>query len=192
MPTLTDNLQRLLKKGAQLFLPDGASSLAYAWPGPDWAWLGLLTAEGQGLSERRYGLTASDYDESTGKLYAAYSDTDYLQIRPLPFDKIKPHRRTLEQAYLELTRKQLPEIAEAAGWPVQEDHCIQRMVLDAIYQDCWYNHLAKGRRPAYQQLSNIQLGQALLLAHRLRHASPKLLEWLNACSLSFRKKTPID
>ncbi len=188
MPTLTDNLDRLLKKGAQLFHPEGASPLAYAWPGPHWAWLGLLTAENGKLAEQRYPLTASDYDESTGKLYAAYSDTDYLQIRPLPFDEIKTHRQLLEKAYLELTRQHLPKVAAEQGWPVREDHCIQRMVLDAVFQDCWYRHLEREGRPAYQQLDSIKLGQALLLAHRLRQASPKLAEWLNACSLVFRGK----
>lgn len=99
----------------------------------------------------------------------AYSKTDYLQVRQVPFEALKSHRQLLEQ------------------WPIQEDHCLQRVVLDALFQDCWYNHLSRSK-PAYRQLDNLQLGQSLQLLSRMEREGKSLVAALNVSSLTFRGK----
>jgi|AntRauTorckE5430_2_1112549.scaffolds.fasta_scaffold12405_2 hypothetical protein len=187
MANLAKDLDHLLKQGAERFHPDGKAPLVFAWADEHWSQLLALTLEDSRLREQRYSLHAADYDEATGKLYAAYSATDYLQIRALPFEQIKEHRQLLEQHYLQLTQEQLPAQARKSHWAITEGHCLQRVVLDALFQDCWYNHLSKSR-PAYQQLNNLQLGRALLLCSRIGQTGRPLVAWLNVSSLTFRGK----
>lgn len=187
MASLTKQLNHLLKKGGELFHPGGKAPLLFAGAEAGWKEVLTLTLEKGALQEHRYQITAADFDESTGKLYAAYSETEYLQIRPVPFDRLKSHRQLLEEQYLLLTREKLPKQAHKEQWPVQEDHCLQRVVLDALFQECWYNHLNRSK-PAYRQLDNPQLGAALLLLHRMGQQGKPLVAYLNVSSLTFRKK----
>lgn len=188
MANLSKQLDHLLKQGAELFHPNGKAPLFFAWTDAGWNELLTLTQEGEGWKEHRYFLTAADFDEPTGKLYAAYSAKDYLQVRRLPFDQLKAHRQLMEQAYLKLTQEQLPRQAQAESWPVEEPHCLQRVVLDALFQDCWYGHLPQSK-PAYRQLDNLQLGRALLLLSRMEQHGKTLVTFLNVSSLTFRGKT---
>ena len=59
------------------------------------------------------------------------------------------------QVYIHLTKEVLPSIAKkkSPDWPVYEDHCFQRIVLDTICGGVWYEHL---KRPAYMNLTNEQ------------------------------------
>ena len=95
----------------------------------------------------------------------AYSKTDYLQVRPVPFEALKSHRQLLERWYLLLTREKLPQQAQVEQWPIQEDHCLQRMVLD-----------------------DLQLGQSLQLLSRMEREGEPLVAALNVSSLTFRGK----
>ena len=187
MANLTQQLNHLLKQGAELFHPGGKAPLLFARAGKGWKELMTLTLKDGAPQEYRYPITAADFDEATGKLYVAFSETEYLQIRPLAFEALKGHRQVLEQQYLLLTREKLPQQAQQEGWPVQEDHCLQRIVLDALFQDCWYNHLRQSGR-AYRQLDNLQLGQSLLLLNRMGQKGAPLVAWLNVSSLTFRGK----
>ena len=45
-------------------------------------------------------------------------------------------------------------------WPVKDDHCFQRIVLDTICNGPWYEHL---ERPAYKHLSKNQALKAVQL-----------------------------
>jgi len=58
------------------------------------------------------------------------------------------HTASLIDNYLRLTRDMLPRMArnERCDWPIREDHCFQRVVLDTICGAIWYAHLG---RPAY-------------------------------------------
>jgi predicted 2-oxoglutarate/Fe(II)-dependent dioxygenase YbiX len=97
------------------------------------------------------------------------------------------HRYVLQDQYLELTRVKLPAVAKAAGWTITEDHCFMRIILDQLFDDCWYNHLDK-RLVAYKQLSEDQLKVAIELAHSILDRGEVLLEIWNRQSLAWRNK----
>ncbi|MGB3850809.1 MAG: hypothetical protein WA958_12640 [Tunicatimonas sp.] len=94
----------------------------------------------------------------------------------------------LEQHYLHLTNHTLPDAAAPHRWPVRLNHCFQRIILDALFQDCWYHHLDRGKRTAaYRQLTDEQLQRAVDLAQRMLR-EPELLPKLNQQSLRYRGK----
>jgi hypothetical protein len=98
------------------------------------------------------------------------------------------------QEYLKLTRETMPLLAKLANsqqetkhtqrWPVTEDHCFQRIVLDNICGGAWYEHI---KSPAYQNLSLSQAHAAVQLCKRIIEAKEDLTQ-LNKRSLSWRKK----
>lgn len=94
----------------------------------------------------------------------------------------------LTDEYLELTRHVLPRLARRDGcdWPVSEDHCFQRIVLDTICGGVWYEHL---KRPAYKHLSPDQARQAVALSHAIAEGQADLHK-LNRQSLIWRGKRP--
>lgn len=70
--------------------------------------------------------------------------------------------------------------------PVRFNHCFNRIILDWLFNDCWYNHLSR-EKTAISQLDQEQL----------RLAITRMNEWLenqdlliadNNSSLNFRKK----
>lgn len=93
-------------------------------------------------------------------------------------------RHQLEQRWLHLTREVLPGLADARNWPVRDDHCFQRILLDAICGGVWYDHVAG--RPAYRHLDSERLGAAVALGERVA-AGEAELEPLNAASLAWRR-----
>ena len=58
------------------------------------------------------------------------------------------------QVYIQLTKEVLLSLAKKSpDWPVYEDHCFQRIVLDTVCGGVWYEHL---KRPAYKNLTKEQ------------------------------------
>lgn len=86
--------------------------------------------------------------------------------------------------YRRLTGTVMPEMARRSGWPVVNDHCFQRIVLDAVAGGVWYDHI---RRPAYKHLSAAQATQAANLAEDIV-AGRADLHALNRQSLRWRGK----
>lgn len=85
--------------------------------------------------------------------------------------------------YLDLTRRVLPEASQTRDWPVSEDHCFQRIILDTVCCGVWYEHLP---RPAYLHLTADQARAAAKLAQDVLDGHADL--WaLNAQSLAWRK-----
>lgn len=72
--------------------------------------------------------------------------------------RIQQHnmKTTLQARYLELINTILPATIQQ---PIRLNHCFGRVILDWLFQDVWYEHIKK--RPAYQQLSEMQLQQAI-------------------------------
>ena len=64
------------------------------------------------------------------------------------------------------------------------DHCFQRIVLDNIYNGCWYNHL---KRPTYKHLSKNQALKAVKLCEGLISGNADL-HALNSQSLIWCEK----
>ncbi|MEL6689622.1 MAG: hypothetical protein AAFP28_04820 [Pseudomonadota bacterium] len=88
--------------------------------------------------------------------------------------------------YLHLTREVMPDRAREPGinWPVSEDHCFQRIVLDHIAGGRWTDHI---NRPAYKNLNGAQAARAVRLCEDIL-AGREDLHALNQQSLSFRRK----
>lgn len=96
----------------------------------------------------------------------------------------------LQEKYLDLTNQVMPQLAREKEWPVRFNHCFQRIILDTLFQDCWYRHLNRtSSAPAYKQLSSHQLQQALVIAQDMID-SPEKVKELNHQSLKYRQKLP--
>jgi hypothetical protein len=136
----------------------------------------------------KWTISIWDFDTKTQKLYAAFSQADYVQIKAISFDKIKTNRLQLEQSYLYLTQEYLPHLAQQAPnkWIITEGHCFQRVLLDHVFQSVWYDHIPPQKRPAYKQLNNQQLSEAILMAYELSLENITLVQKLQQQSLRFR------
>ncbi|MBY5932527.1 hypothetical protein KUV51_05905 [Tateyamaria omphalii] len=88
--------------------------------------------------------------------------------------------------YLVLTRQVMPLMAAEPGcaWPIRNDHCFQRVVLDTICGGVWYDHLA---RPAYKHLTPQQAQRAVAVCDDII-AGRVDLHALNRQSLAWRGK----
>ncbi|MEO1641559.1 MAG: hypothetical protein AAFU41_20205 [Pseudomonadota bacterium] len=102
------------------------------------------------------------------------------------FDDLPEAQDDAVATYLHLTKVVMPAHARQPDvrWPVNEDHCFQRIVLDALFGDVWYRHLAK---PAYRHLTRAQAMQAVQLCEDIL-AGRADLHALNAASLRYRGK----
>ena len=95
----------------------------------------------------------------------------------------------LRNQYLELTNHVLPELAIAKKFPVRFNHCFQRIILDNLFDRCWYEVLDRNRTPAYKQLTEAQLEQAIALANQMIIQPTAYLHQLNQNSLNWRGKS---
>ena len=95
-------------------------------------------------------------------------------------------RLDLIQRYLHLTKTIMPALAQTPTniWPVQNDHCFQRIVLDAVCGGVWYDHVS---RPAYSHLSLEQAQRAVQICEDIIAGRSDLAD-LNQKSLSWRGK----
>ncbi|MEO1584899.1 MAG: hypothetical protein AAFR96_10065 [Planctomycetota bacterium] len=103
-----------------------------------------------------------------------------------------PDRYDLQERYLDLVRSELPHRARSDSdgpWPITEDHCFMRIVLDALFGGCWYDHIDR-RLTAYKQLNNEQLLRAIEIAESMLREGPALAERLNEQSLRWRAESP--
>ncbi len=98
----------------------------------------------------------------------------------------------LRRQYLELTNQTLPQLAATRRFPVRFNHCFQRIILDNLFGCCWYDVLDRKQGPAYLQLNQTQLEQAIDLACRIIAEPNSYLEQLNRRSLSWREKRASD
>lgn len=94
----------------------------------------------------------------------------------------------LRNQYLELTNHVLPKLAASRRFPVRYNHCFQRIILDNILGRCWYEVLDRQKEPAYKQLSEAQLKEAISLANRIITQPDSYLHLLNQKSLNWRGK----
>lgn len=102
------------------------------------------------------------------------------------FDLPPPPRLDPVAQYLHLTRTIMPALAQASKrhWPVRNDHCLQRIVLDTICGGVWYDCIA---RPAYRHLSVVQGLLAVQLCQQIIAGAADLTA-LNQHSLAWRGK----
>ena len=95
-------------------------------------------------------------------------------------------RLDLIHRYLHLTKTIMPALAQTRSkdWPVHNDHCFQRIVLDTVCGGVWYNHVP---RPAYKHLSLEQAQHAVQICGNIIAGSADLAA-LNRSSLVWRGK----
>jgi len=88
--------------------------------------------------------------------------------------------------YIEMTKETMPQLATTThkNWPVRNDHCFQRIILDTLCGGIWYDHLP---RPAYKHLSREQALQAVNLCNDIIAGTVDLVA-LNRQSLLWRGK----
>jgi len=94
----------------------------------------------------------------------------------------------LRKQYLELTNQVLPELAVSQNFPVQYNHCFQRIILDNLFGRCWYEVLERKQQPAYKQLTEEQLEQAIMIVNSIIAQPDSYLQQLNQNSLNWRGK----
>ena len=101
-------------------------------------------------------------------------------------DAEKEGKDTLIAQYMHLTKRVLPSLArnDRTDWPVSEDHCFQRIILDQVCGGMWYEHLG---RPAYKHLTNDQAQRAVELCQGLIEGREDLRQ-MNQQSLIWRGK----
>ena len=92
----------------------------------------------------------------------------------------------LVSRYMMLTKEVMPQMARdgSVKWPVRNDHCFQRIVLDNVCDGPWFEHLP---RPAYKNLSHDQAVRAVQLCEGIV-ADRVNLHDLNQKSLAWRGK----
>jgi hypothetical protein len=98
----------------------------------------------------------------------------------------KPRTADLVARYAALTKEIMPQLARSTHkhWPVRNDHCFQRIVLDAVCGGVWYDHLP---RPAYKHLTQEQALCAVKLCDDIVSGDADLVA-MNRQSLIWREK----
>jgi hypothetical protein len=92
---------------------------------------------------------------------------------------------TLRERYVKKVDQELPNKAQSSdGWPIHLNHCFGRVILDNIFQDEWYDHV--DGRPAYENLSEQELREAIHIADRMLDKGKPIVEELNENSLQWR------
>ena len=94
----------------------------------------------------------------------------------------------LRHQYLDLTNQVLPGLAQLRQFPVKYNHCFQRIVLDNLFGCCWYEALDRSKGPAYKQLTQEQLEQAIEIAQAVIVQPDAYIQQLNQNSLRWRGK----
>lgn len=89
----------------------------------------------------------------------------------------------LRETYLRKVTETLPAQA-SQDWPISEDHCFSRVVLDNVFRDAWYDHV--NGRPAYKNLSESELERAIAIADQMLEDGRSAVVERNENSLRWR------
>ena len=106
----------------------------------------------------------------------------------LSLNKANSPLEQLRQEYIWLTTIVLPQLATQRNFPVSQDHCFQRIILDNLFGCCWYDAIERSQGAAYRQLTEEQLREAIALAHSIVQLPDDYLHKLNQSSLTWRGK----
>ena len=94
----------------------------------------------------------------------------------------------LREKYLNLINHELPAQAQQREFPVRFNHCFARIILDNLFNCCWYEAIDRKKGAAYKQLSVEQLQQAIALAEAIIARPDTYIQQLNQNSLRWRGK----
>ena len=93
--------------------------------------------------------------------------------------------QALQDKYKFLVNTELPNLAKSHKLPVHLNHCFARILLDGLFEDCWYNHLDR-HKVAYKQLNHKQLMSIIKLAETFIK-DPQTMYQYNKDSLNYRQ-----
>ena len=98
----------------------------------------------------------------------------------------QPRAADLASQYMILTKEIMPHLARTSHkhWPMCNDHCFQRIVLDTVCGGVWYDHVP---RPAYKNLTCDLAKNAINLCNDIISGESDLVV-LNRQSLKWRGK----
>ncbi len=88
--------------------------------------------------------------------------------------------------WLRKMRVELPAVAVAQRWPIRLDHCLARVILDAVCGRPWREALAA---PAWRHLDPERLEAAIALADDMVAGRVDVAA-LNRASLAARRRRP--
>lgn len=74
-------------------------------------------------------------------------------------------RHELEHRFLHLTRISLPSCAKFEGWPVTDEDCFERILLDNAFGGVWTDHVA--HQPGYDQIPDDVLASVVARGEHL-------------------------
>ena len=94
----------------------------------------------------------------------------------------------LRAKYLQLVNRELPAQAKQRQFPVRFNHCFARIILDNLFQRCWYEAIDRQQGAAYKQLSVEQLYRAIDIAEAMIDRPDSYIQQLNQNSLRWRGK----
>ena len=94
----------------------------------------------------------------------------------------------LRAKYLELVNQELPAQAKKRDFPVRFNHCFARIILDNLFERCWYEALDRKQGAAYKQLSDAELKKAIAIAEAIVINSDSYIQQLNQNSLRWRNQ----
>ncbi|MGV2829807.1 hypothetical protein [Myxosarcina sp. GI1(2024)] len=94
----------------------------------------------------------------------------------------------LRKKYLKLVNEELPAQAKQRDFPVSLNHCFARIILDNLFNCCWYEVIDRASGAAYKQLSAEQLLQAIAIAEDIIDKPDSYIRELNRNSLRWRNK----
>jgi hypothetical protein len=99
---------------------------------------------------------------------------------------MKGRTADLVSRYMVLTKETMPMLARTSHthWPIRNDHCFQRVVLDAVCGGVWYDYVLQ---PAYKHLTQDQAAKAVELCEAILSGVTDL-GVLNQQSLAWRGK----
>jgi hypothetical protein len=98
-------------------------------------------------------------------------------------------REDLRDRYIHLTNQVLPQLARQRNFPVDQNHCFQRIILDNLFATCWYDVLCRKQGAAYKQLTEEQLEGAIAIAEAIIAQPDSYIYRLNQNSLNWRGKS---
>jgi len=177
---MQDTLEAILKEGGAYRNAEATYRLYHAIIDESSAQLRLLHSPPSELQpvEEKIHLKSWDYDAATGKFYAAYSSRAYAQIVPLPPEERAAHRKDLEDTFDYLSTEVLPPLARLKSWPVQQPEVLRECLLDTIRKTNTDTKLDNQHTGRLEGWDNLQIGNAILLAHRLQQSGKPLMDWL--------------
>lgn len=98
----------------------------------------------------------------------------------------KPRTADLVSRYMLLTKETMPTLTRTSHrhWPVRNEYCFQRIILDHVCGGVWYDRVP---RPAYRHLTRDQAAKAVALCETIMSVAADL-NMLNHQSLAWRGK----